>query len=1026
MNRPRKLLQLCCIVLTVSTVWAGQPLMVAGVSVFDPAVKGSPLIWAQGQVTYYTDQGDLSPALPQAAADAMVADAFAHWTSIPTVALTVASGGQLGEDVNGTNITSVDGSISLPLDIQPGASVMPVAIVYDSDGAVTDAFLGIGASSDCVENAVFGGPDNFSIDAHLVHALIVINGLCAPTANQIPDIEYRLIRIIGQTLGLGWSQANPNVLTGIPPATSADRAGFPVLHQKDPGPCVAIATCLADAAQPKMDDRASLGQLYPVTVDNQAAFPNGTLFAETTGRIHGVVRFSSNSSGPGQPMQGVNVVARLMNLSLGEASRTTVAACVSGFLFRGNAGNPITGTLDALGEPYDRFGSDDTALEGYFDLAGLEIPAGQDTAIYQLSIEALDETWANLVGPYGSSQVAPSGTFLPVQIELSAGSNATQDIVMTGTPPDTADFLEPQSFDTPAHVPSTGEWLASFSGYGDLDYYQFTGQTDRTLSVEVTALDEQGHPVVDKAEPVIGIWSLAAPDGTPPPAFTPGPFSSSNVGMSQLNAQLLATTDFRIGVADLRGDGRPDFRYQMRVFYGDTIAPARVSVAGGTPVFATGLGFRLNTTVAVGGILGTTLSADTNQVLAAPPAFPDGVVDVTLSDPATGASSMLTSALTYGAGATDTLRLLTGGNPGVPIGGETTTPLLFQVEAVDGTPVAGATVKFSSATGGVLTACAGIAVCSVLSDDSGKVSTNVDVQAVGAITITAQLAPASYANPSTAQATVVGTTSTLDITLLGQRQWMLQSANDTIVFTARVLSNGVAVKARTVNFQMVAGTATLSAANAVTDTNGFSTVTATITQLTSAGLQVNACAMPGSVPCQRFTITAVPLASLRLESVAGSRQAAIIGTPVQVTVRVTDSSVPANPVRAATLTLASATVRTPQVQVRDAGGGEIITRPGTPVIKNLPAKNKTSDEEGLARFTVDFPGASPGDDLEGTITLGGASWTFDFPVVATVTVPGSRAVPGESSTDVPSPERKQLDDPRAGREAKASGARMRK
>ena len=103
-------------------------------------------------ITYYTDQGDLSPILPNASANSFVASAFSVWTSVPTAAITVTSGGQLAEDVNGTNvIRNADGTISMPADIQPTATGTPVGIVYDYDGSVTDALIGSGAgdSSEC-------------------------------------------------------------------------------------------------------------------------------------------------------------------------------------------------------------------------------------------------------------------------------------------------------------------------------------------------------------------------------------------------------------------------------------------------------------------------------------------------------------------------------------------------------------------------------------------------------------------------------------------------------------------------------------------------------------------------------------------------------------------------------------------------------------------------------------------------------------------------------------------------------------
>ena len=210
------------VLIFVQTASAGGPRNVAGTTFFDPTTTGQPLSWPLGQVTYYTDQGDLSPYLPNASANAFVADAFSQWTSVPTAALATTWGGQLAEDVNGTNvIVNADGTITLPVDIQPTATSKPVGIVYDYDGSVTDALMGAGAgdTSECFSNAVFGGDDNYGATAVYQHALIVINGQCALQSSQLIDVEYRLVRVIGSVLGVGWSQLNPNVITGSPHPT---------------------------------------------------------------------------------------------------------------------------------------------------------------------------------------------------------------------------------------------------------------------------------------------------------------------------------------------------------------------------------------------------------------------------------------------------------------------------------------------------------------------------------------------------------------------------------------------------------------------------------------------------------------------------------------------------------------------------------------------------------------------------------------------------------------------------------------
>src|SRR3954470_18456639 len=193
------------VLLVAVVVRAGGPKCVAGSSYFDGSMTGQPLIWPQGMITYYTDQGDLSAILPNASANSFVAGAFSMWTSVGTAAVSARNAGSLAEDVNGTNVTvNSDRTISMPADIQASAVGTPVGIVYDSDGSVTDALLGAGAgeSGECFFNAVFGGNDSYSTLGSYQHALIVINGQCAQQNSQLTDIEYRLVRVIGGVLGL--------------------------------------------------------------------------------------------------------------------------------------------------------------------------------------------------------------------------------------------------------------------------------------------------------------------------------------------------------------------------------------------------------------------------------------------------------------------------------------------------------------------------------------------------------------------------------------------------------------------------------------------------------------------------------------------------------------------------------------------------------------------------------------------------------------------------------------------------------
>jgi len=357
---------------------AGGPRDVAGTSYFDPTVTGRPLVWPQGLISYYTDQGDLSPILPKGSADGFVASAFAVWTSVPTAALMATNQGSLAEDVNGNNVTvNGDGSIAMPADIQPSAADTPIGIVYDYDGSVIDALVGAGSgdSDQCPFNGVIGGDDNYEPLATYQHGLIVINGQCAQQNSQLTDLEYRLVRVIGNVLGLGWSQVNANVLTGSPYPTSDDYAGFPVMHFTNPWNCVPITLCYSNPYQLSMDDVATISRLYPVTAQNQSGFPGKQVFSSATARIHGSVYFTDTHGNRTEPMLGVNIVARWIDPATGKPSRRYAASSVSGFLFRGNQGNPVTGFDDALGNPYSEWGSTDPTAQGFFDLSGLQPPS---------------------------------------------------------------------------------------------------------------------------------------------------------------------------------------------------------------------------------------------------------------------------------------------------------------------------------------------------------------------------------------------------------------------------------------------------------------------------------------------------------------------------------------------------------------------------------------------------------------------------------------------------------------------------
>jgi len=255
---------------------AGGPAFVAGTGYFDPTVKGTPVTWPQGVISYFTDQGDLSPTLLGPNADAFVASAFGMWNSVPTAAILMMQSGHLAEDVNGANFSVLSGVIAGPPDITPSATGTAVGVVYDEDGSVTDALLGTGASnfSYCATTSAFGGVDNFDVSAHFQHALIILNGNCAQTPSQLPDFQYHLVRVIGRILGLDWSQANLNVITRNPPPIAGDYSGFPVMHQIDPVSCIPVSTCYSNHGVVSPAQTGRPGCPFASVPDNRAKSGN--------------------------------------------------------------------------------------------------------------------------------------------------------------------------------------------------------------------------------------------------------------------------------------------------------------------------------------------------------------------------------------------------------------------------------------------------------------------------------------------------------------------------------------------------------------------------------------------------------------------------------------------------------------------------------------------------------------------------------------------------------------------------------
>jgi hypothetical protein len=922
---------LCLALVLAPLAHAGGPLKVAGTTGFDAGLAGTPLTWRAGTISYSTDQGQLSAILPHDAADAFVADAFARWTGISTASVIATPAGQLAEDVNGSNVIfdPVTYSLTLPADILPAAVNTPLAIVYDADGAVTDALLGPGAGGAdmCSSNAVYGGPDHYAAHGHYDHALAVINGNCAHTSADLPWLKYQLVRVLGRVLGLGWADVNENAIYG--PARLDDYLGFPVMAAQPP--LCLVTGCVPSPDEPRMDDRAQLAALYPAASQT------------STARVRGSVLFATAQGTAAQPMQGVNVVARWIDPATGQPSSRYVVSSVSGFLFRGNAGNPVTGFVDAANQRYDTFGSADPALEGYFRLSGLEFPDGAGSARYRLTLERVNPLYTDslAVGPYAGGQVKPSGSLPALEVTVPRGGDVQHDFIIAGSAVDR--WQRASSFDAPLPIPPTGRWTASLSGYGKANYYSFPARAGRTTSIKVTALDEARLPTLNKAQPVLGVWSGAqAADELP--QVNAVYFNAAEPGVTQLNAQFLASSDFKLGIADYRGDGRPDFRYSAQVLYADAIRPVRAPAAATAAFLISGLGFSSDSSVTVGSSAASVLAAFPDAMYVSVGPQPDGARDVTLVDPA-GGSSIMTAAVTFGALATDQIVLVPAPIPATPVGGEAPVPVRARVLQADGlTAVPGATVNFTVSPAGLHFSECGAVTCTLTTDLQGEISAHLLITAPGTMTVTAALANGAFI-----RTTVVGTEAALDLALSDQTRYMTIGGTAALPLQARVLANGVASGGRTVSYQITGGAATLAAATAASNAQGYATSTLNISNL-SGEVDVKACIAPQKTICRDFSVFALPSSAIALEPVAGAQQMIAAGqnfAPLQF--RVIDLASRIQAIAAVPVLLRSTIVRWRRPAAYHPGAPN--PQPSEPIVLQSSETLAYSDAAGLVTFT---------------------------------------------------------------------------
>ena len=874
---------------------AGGPKWVAGTSYFDPAVVGQPVRWANGIVNYYLDQGPLNSQINNQQTATMVDSAAALWSSVATAGVLLHNSGTLAEDVGSANAIAGaamfgNPTFSAPADVAPSATNFPLAVIYDTDGSVINSLFGAGSSdpASCHNNGVFAWVDNFRTNATIAHAVILLNGLCATSPSLVAMMKYEIARAFGRILGLDYAQVNHGTsATGQPNAMFA----WPIMDPLS-GVCgPAGGVCIPDPDHLSYDDISTLNRLYPITAANLSRFPGKQITAAGTISIRGTISFRT-----GAGMQGVNVVARPLDAN-GNALYEYTVTTVSGALFSGKRGNPITGWTDANDDPFNRWGSDDPALQGSFDLSGTPLPPGVASASYQLTFEPLNPLYmlSDSVGPYVDGSPAPSGT-MPILNLPDMVSGSLQNLTVSVADSAAGNLQDAIATpETPRDLPPSGLWCGRLGQVGQADWFAFPVRSGHSFTVVTQALNDAGVPTGAKALPVIGIWEGADPVFMQSTGWAP-PLNAYATGGTWLFVTPSADEIVRLAIADLRGDGRPDYTYNGWVLYADSIQPPRLPLSGG-PIVIHGMGFRPTDTVRVSGQKAVITSVSPNEITAIAPAAPNGVtgsVDIEVDDlPMYNAATIISGGISYDSGSGDSLTLNNAPAGTVSIG----VPIPFTVTALAPTlvPAGGVTVTFTVSSGSASLGC-GSTTCSIRSTGDGIATMDITAPSAGSSVVIASLS-----NGASLQAHFAGGTPPI---LAALTPMLSVSAGATVDWIAQALAltNGSPAPGQTVAWQTTSTIRTNGASTVTTDSSGIAAKALTVGPLSKGQQTSSSACLNGTTQCVNFTALGARPEYAYLEPVYGSIQnLSASGTPGQITLRLRDMN--GNPMAGGTVAL---------------------------------------------------------------------------------------------------------------------------
>ena len=921
-----------CWFAATATLHAGGPRWVTGAPFF--TTPGNPIVWYTNQPLYFTDPGDLSSYVDHAAADAIVAAAAGVW-NIPTSSLVLSDGGTLDEHVSGANVYPTPSGLVFPADVQSSNYLAKqIAVIYDYDGSVTDLLLGSGASdpSSCRQNAVTESVDSIVSAGYIQHAILVLNGRCTgPAPEQQLQMQYQLMRAFGRILGLGWSQTNDNVFTYSPQPTYNQAMNWPIMHPIDIlcGPYT--YQCMPQPFTLRADDISALDGLYFIAQGTAPTGKTDTLY--NANLINGSLRFPT-----GQGMRGVNVLARRWQQYTATSQQEDwyTVSSVSGFLFQRKS---ATAVLAADTSEAGSMGTSNGNDEGYFDMTRIPMLPG-DWQNVILETEPINPLYTGqyAVGPYVDNTVDPSGSDAPLLEDALPSYRTTWMLDATTNSANTCSPGHDGVEATPVAVNPQGWWTGLLCAHGHTAWSSFAVKANRTFTIEVTAEDEKGYTTTAKAMPVIGLWNASDPTGTlPTVAAATEAFNSQATGVTALTTQSTQPEQLRMAIVDERGDGRPDFNYQARILYADSISPASVGAAGGS-VTITGMGFRPGNTVTVDGVSATVTGWTANTITATVPtlaALGSGtglVADVAVSDLVTVGTTIMSQALTYGT-PEPTLILVTAPSGTIAATQAAAVPFAVKAIAADGvTPLVGQSITFTASGGSVIFGACGAASCTLQTDATGTASTTVTPLVPGTITLTA----ASLDGTVTALFTAA--TEVRTITPVNPTEYIAAGAIVSWTPQISLTDNLSSIAGVPVNWQTISGRIAVSPSQSAANVQGIAQSSATAGPL-AADLQASFTACAWLAICTTFAAQGVDPADFSLALLSGASQSISAGsTFAPVLLEVTDSA--GHPVAGATVQV---------YQTIDAWQPPCPTRGPCPIAPayNASATSLTSDANGL-------------------------------------------------------------------------------